>query len=105
MSNLIELKINKHQPLINRGIDLLAEQKCTIPSGLGNNRWTQDLIISTFYQAKTGQLPPMNLNYKTGASNGGFDLLDFDYSETVNGTSIDPTQFDLSIELNRRDTG
>ncbi len=42
---------------------------------LGDNRWTADLLASTWYMAETGEVPYQGLNYKTGNSGGGFDKL------------------------------
>ncbi len=46
---------------------------------LGDRRWTPDLLASTWYMAETGELPYQDLNYKTGASRGGFDKIRFVY--------------------------
>ena len=42
---------------------------------LGDNRWTADLLASTWYMAESGEIPYQGLNYKTGGSGGGFDKL------------------------------
>ncbi len=44
---------------------------------LGDKRWTADLLASTWHMAETGVTPHQELNYKTGASDGGFDKLRF----------------------------
>ncbi len=103
--SLIELKINKHGKAINRGIDTLALLKSTIPPALGNFRWTKDLILSTYYQALMGEIPPETMNYKTGASGGGFDKLKFDFTESVSYDSISQSEIKLSLELNKRRNG
>lgn len=104
MSKLLQLKIKKHATKINKGIDAIALGQRLPPGALGNNRWTSDLIVSTYYEAKTGEIP-RHLNYKTGASKGGFDLLELDVLEKIDETNIDPKQFDLSVKLNRREKG
>ena len=48
-----------------------------IAPALGDYRWTDELILSTYYQAEHGQPPENGLEYQTGASDGGFDVLDF----------------------------
>ncbi len=49
---------------------------------LGDKRWTPDLLAATWYMAETGELPYQELNYKTGASAGGFDKIRFVYPRT-----------------------
>jgi len=68
----------------------------------GDPRWTADLIVSTWGQAETG-LPPTNgLEYRVGASGGGFDSIDFAFPEIPGNPGLDPRDIDLSIPLNRR---
>lgn len=68
---------------------------------LGDQRWTDDLILSTWHQAETGKLPDNGLEYKIGRSGGGFDLLTFKFlpKEMQLSEDVDPS---LSIPLNRR---
>lgn len=72
---------------------------------LGDFRWTPDLIVSTWYQAETGEIPQGNLEYKIGDSGGGFDRFDF----PVNGEKVIASQkmdkISISINLNRRSQG
>jgi glutamate synthase domain-containing protein 2 len=78
---------------------------------LGDFRWTPDLIITTWQQAETGEIPCGNLEYKIGASGGGFDIFDF----TVDGLTamssgeiddiITSDKISTSICLNRRGEG
>ena len=42
---------------------------------IGDPRWSSDLILSTWNMAETGHVPPGGLEYRTGASGGGFDKL------------------------------
>jgi glutamate synthase domain-containing protein 2 len=74
------------------------------PPALGDYRWTQDLILATWRMAETGQPPDNGLEYKVGASGGGFDLLDFKIPSKDKWLS-DDTEIDLSIPLNRRGEG
>jgi hypothetical protein len=42
---------------------------------MGDFRWTPDLLASSWHMAETGTVPPGGLEYRTGASGGGFDKL------------------------------
>ena len=42
---------------------------------MGDFRWTPDLLVSTWYMAETGAVPPKGLEYRIGDSGGGFDRL------------------------------
>jgi glutamate synthase domain-containing protein 2 len=80
--------------------------KFGIPGGLGNSRWTPELILATYEQASTGQPPANGLEYRVGRSGGGFDLLDLkgsDHLAESNGDRLDG--IDLSISLNGRSRG
>ncbi|MFH1859942.1 MAG: glutamate synthase-related protein [bacterium] len=62
-------------------IDKCPQQALTLKPNpafcaLGDYRWTPDLILSTWYQAETGKIPLAHLEYKIGASGGGFDKLE-----------------------------
>jgi glutamate synthase domain-containing protein 2 len=92
--------VQKHAELIHHGLKVLPTLEHGIPSGLGNKRWTSELIFATYHQATTGT-PPSQLEYKVGKSGGGFDRLDFKAIENgVHGSDCD-----LSIDLNRRSFG
>jgi glutamate synthase domain-containing protein 2/ferredoxin len=43
--------------------------------GMGDPRWTGDLLISTFKQAETGVMPEASFESEVGASDGGFDRM------------------------------
>jgi glutamate synthase domain-containing protein 2 len=97
-----ELVVEKHTERIHRGLDVLPTLKYGIPGALGNKRWTGDLILATYEQASTGQLPNDRLEYKIGNSGGGFDVLGW----RNNGRpTIDVDEVDLSIPLNKRRDG
>ncbi|MDY6892997.1 MAG: glutamate synthase-related protein [Chloroflexota bacterium] len=68
----------------------------------GDPRWTPDLIVSTWLQAETGRPPDNGLEYRVGASGGGFDRIDFAFPGTLPNPDIKPRDIDLSIPLNRR---
>ena len=86
--------------LMHGGMDARAFGKFEIPPALGDARWTDELILSTWYMASTGKMPD-HLNFKTGDSDGGFDRLSFKMSDEVNWVPEDET-IDTSITLNRR---
>src|SRR6267378_2247061 len=95
--------IEKHSERIHHGLDILPSLKYGIPGGLGNKRWTGELLLATYLQASTGQPPSNGLEYRVGDSGGGFDVLswrklgDMPRSATEEG--------DLGIPLNKRADG
>ncbi len=101
----LEVKINrmaieKHVENIRRGLSTLPMLTHGRPGGLGNLRWTADLLLSTYFMASHGRPPSNGLEYRVGRSRGGFDLLDFKVAtdhEFINDRGID-----LSIVLGRR---
>jgi glutamate synthase domain-containing protein 2 len=97
-----DLIVKKHAERIHHGLEVLPSLRYGIPGGLGNKRWTSDLIFATYQQATTGE-PPIGLEYKVGKSGGGFDRLDFKTIANVN-TMVDE-DYDLSLNLNRRAFG
>lgn len=72
---------------------------------LGDNRWTPDLLIATWYMAETGALPPNDVEYRIGGSGGGFDKLRFLFPKTPPRPSLKKESIDTSICLNKRDDG
>lgn len=97
-----EMIVRKHSELIHRGLQVLPTLKYGIPGGLGNKRWTSELIFATYQQATTGN-PPEVLECKVGKSGGGFDRLDF--KNIQEGGDFQDEDYDLSLELNRRHFG
>ncbi|MAP99171.1 MAG: FMN-binding glutamate synthase family protein [Acidimicrobiaceae bacterium] len=71
-----------------------------LPEALGDARWTDELIASTWYMAETGECPD-HLNYKTGKSGGGFDKLAFKELPPEQQLAAD-ADVDIKLELNRR---
>ena len=71
-------------------------------------RWPADLLLSTWQQAETGEVPHGDLEYRLGNSGGGFDRLrlrlpeqeDPSLSLRENGDEVS-----TAISLNRRDDG
>ncbi len=68
---------------------------------LGDYRWTAELLMSTWYQAETGELPNVDMEYRVGDSGGGFDKLRFRFPEKA-PVEIPAEEIDTSIELNKR---
>jgi glutamate synthase domain-containing protein 2 len=101
MGNL-ELIVEKHSERIHHGLDVLPTLRHGLPAGLGNKRWTGELILATYEEALTGELPKNDLEYKIGNSGGGFDVLGW---KNNGGSRIDEDQVDLSIPLNKRRDG
>jgi len=105
---ILAKKVAKHSNNIRNGLDVLPSLKYGVPSGMGNVRWTSDLILSTYYQAKNGNPPNNGLNYLTGASKGGFDCIHFKREKEILETEIsrtDEKNIDLSISLNKKKVG
>jgi glutamate synthase domain-containing protein 2 len=95
--------IEKHARNIARGIELLPSLEYGIPAALGNYRWTAELLLATWYQGTYGR-PPPHLEYRVGASGGGFDRLDFRWLPEHEWLPRDE-DIDLSITLNKRGDG
>ncbi len=71
---------------------------------LGDLRWTPDLLVSTWYMAETGDVPPGGLEYRIGESVGGFDRLRLVLPPSQRNESAPADEeVDVGIELNRRD--
>jgi len=71
----------------------------------GDPRWTNDLLVSTWHQAETGRPPEGDIEYKVGASGGGFDMMDFEFPPEPADPGIRPEEIDLSLPLNRLGDG
>jgi glutamate synthase domain-containing protein 2/ferredoxin len=73
---------------------------------MGDFRWTPDLLASTWYMASFGTVPPAGLEYRTGASGGGFDKLRLivrDGKALKTSTMDLPDEdVDIAVDLNRR---
>jgi glutamate synthase domain-containing protein 2 len=93
----------KHSERIHHGLDVLPSLKYGIPGGLGNKRWTGELLLATYLQASTGQPPSNRLEYRIGDSGGGFDVLGWRKPEKT--SKIAEEEVDLGIPLNKRVDG
>ncbi|MFH0824517.1 MAG: glutamate synthase-related protein [Pseudomonadota bacterium] len=89
---------NCHVGAIRVGLNPTAQ-------ALGDRRWTSELLMSTWYMAETGKLPPNDLEYRIGGSDGGFDKLRFVFPRRVPKPDLDKEAVDTSIVLNKRDDG
>jgi len=92
----------KHTENLRRGFHVWPTLQFGKMEAMGDARWTSDLIYSTWWQAEKGAPPDNGLEYKKGDSGGGFDRLEFIFSEQPLPDHFEP---DLSIPLNRRQTG
>jgi glutamate synthase domain-containing protein 2 len=74
--------------------------------GEGDFRWPTALLLATQQQAKTGRPTGAELEYRIGASDGGFDRMAFAFEierDPHDLPAADPAGFDFSLLLNRRD--
>jgi len=72
---------------------------------LGDYRWTADLLLSTWWMAEFGTLPYSDLEYRIGASGGGFDQLRFLFPPRSQDAKLSHDDISLELELNRRGDG
>ncbi|MBI1730747.1 FMN-binding glutamate synthase family protein [Candidatus Acetothermia bacterium] len=91
----------KHVLALREGFHRWASLELGKMPALGDARWTADLIYANWVQAETGRPPSNGLNFQTGNSEGGFDLLDFKFLPESKWlpASQEP---DTSIPLNKR---
>lgn len=74
--------------------------------GEGDFRWPTALLLASQQQARTGRPPAGELEYRVGASEGGFDRLAFAFEmerDPRQVLSADPAGFDFRLPLNRRE--
>ena len=96
--------IHKHVEALQHGFHVWSAREEGAPPALGDYRWTEHLILSTWHMAETGAPPQNGLEYRSGRSGGGFDRLDFRFRPEAEWTAAG-TPIDLSIPLNRRGNG
>ncbi|MEK6222706.1 MAG: glutamate synthase-related protein [Chloroflexota bacterium] len=99
-----ELIVEKHTTNLRTGFHKWSQELEGAPPAMGDFRWTEDLILATWYQAEHGRPPENGLEYRTGDSGGGFDLLDFKFLPEGQWLPSE-TEIDLSIRLNKRGFG
>lgn len=100
-STALDLIVEKHRDALRRGFRLWPALGYGRPPALGDRRWTADLILATWVQAETGEVPDNGLEYRVGNSGGGFDVLDFRFLPERSWLA-DHVLPDTSIPLNRR---
>jgi len=71
----------------------------------GDARWPADLLVGTWLQAETGWPPDRDIEYRVGASGGGFDRIEFAFPDTAPDADFSPEHVDLGVPLNRRNDG
>jgi glutamate synthase domain-containing protein 2 len=101
MKTTEELIVEKHTKNLRTGFQKRALGISPPPEAMGDFRWTEELILATYYQAEYGKPPENGMQYRTGNSDGGFDLLDFKYLPQEAWLAED-VKVDLSIPLNKR---
>jgi len=76
--------------------------------GEGDFRWPTALLLASQQQARSGSLPNGDLEYRMGASDGGFDRIAFAFElerDPRPPLAADPANFDFHLQLNRREPG
>jgi glutamate synthase domain-containing protein 2 len=104
MKSIEEQIVAKHTANLRAGFHKRARGIFPPPEAMGDFRWTESLIVSTYYQAEFGQPPENGLEYKVGDSGGGFDLLDFKFLPENEWLPAE-TAIDLALQLNKRGFG
>lgn len=94
----------KHTACLRKGFHVWPTLAFGKIPAMGDQRWTADLLFSTWKQAETGRPPTNGLEFRIGNSDGGFDLLDFRFLIPEKWLSNE-FQPDLSLSLNRRSEG
>ncbi len=72
---------------------------------MGDFRWTPDLLMSVWHMAETGKLPSNDLEYRIGASDGGFDKLRLRFPKAPPIPDLDRSTIDISVPLNKKRDG
>jgi glutamate synthase domain-containing protein 2 len=96
-----QLITEKHTSALHRGFHVWPGLRYGKMPALGDYRWTADLIYATWAQAETGSVPENGLEFRTGDSGGGFDLLDFKFLPREHWVP-DDAPVRTSMPLNRR---
>ena len=96
--------VEKHQKHLWKGFHFWPTLEKGMPPALGDSRWTDELILATWYQAANGRPPENGLEYRTGKSGGGFDRLDFKFLGEKDWTPASE-EIQIAIPLNRRGFG
>ena len=99
-----ELIVEKHTNNLRNGFHIWSHDMTGVERAMGDYRWTNEMILGTYYQAEHGRPPEDGLEYRVGASEGGFDVLDFNWLPEVDQLP-ESAEVDVSIPLNRRGVG
>jgi glutamate synthase domain-containing protein 2 len=99
-----KLIVDKHTEALRRGYRVWPSLGFGRPPAMGDARWTPDLILAIWRQAETGRPPDGGLEYRVGASGGGFDALEFRLLPADRRLPAD-SPVDTSLHLNRRGNG
>ena len=99
-----QMIVEKHTRSLRAGFHKRGDRLFDPSPAMGDFRWTEELIISTYYQAEHGRPPENGLEYRVGRSGGGFDVLDFKFLPENQWTPAN-VEIDLSIPLNKRGVG
>ena len=99
-----ELIVEKHQANLQEGFHVRSHKIVEAPAAMGDFRWTDDLILSTWFQGEHGHPPDNGLEYRTGRSGGGFDVLDFNFLPKKSWLP-ENEDIDLTLPLNKRGLG
>lgn len=99
-----QIIVEKHSGHLRDGYHIWSHDLLDYPRALGDFRWTSDLILATYYQAEHGYPPEKDLEYRVGESDGGFDVLDFNWLPESDQLP-ESTEVDISIPLNLRGEG
>jgi len=104
MKSTEDLIVAKHTSNLRAGFHQRALGISPPSDAMGDFRWTEELILATYYQAEFGQPPENGMEYRVGDSGGGFDLLEFKYLPQ-NEWLPEDENVELSIPLNKRGLG
>ncbi|MBI5543948.1 MAG: FMN-binding glutamate synthase family protein, partial [Deltaproteobacteria bacterium] len=108
-AHLAQAARDRHVHHLRNGLQMLSSPGYRTPDAVGNLRWTEDLLLSTWEQAATGRPPLSGREYRTGRSGGGFDRMRFIFepeARAAHGSGkLITGDIDLSIPLNRRGSG
>ena len=72
------LLVEKVTHYLHQGFHDHSHALLEAPPALGDPRWTDELIMATWFQAEHGR-PPDGIEHRVGRSGGGFDRLDFKF--------------------------
>jgi len=72
---------------------------------LRDSRWPADLLLATWQQAETGEIPYADLEYRMGNSQGGFDRMRIRFPEGEGCSALYEGEVSTAMELNRRGDG